>query len=86
LTAWQAEQVLTRNPKNRVAPSEEIEEKIRERAYAIWEQEGRPDGKHLEHWSRAKRMIAAAELHAAAGAVLTHEAAAMPHALDDGDE
>ena len=24
----------------------EIEEKIRERAYAIWKQEGRPDGKH----------------------------------------
>ena len=40
----------------------EIEQRIRGRAYAIWEQEGRPDGKHLQHWSRAKRLIAAEEL------------------------
>lgn len=26
---------------------------IRERAYAIWEDEGRPDGRALEHWERA---------------------------------
>jgi hypothetical protein len=29
------------------------EERIRSRAYALWEQEGRPDGKHHEHWERA---------------------------------
>ncbi len=40
--------------------------KIRARAYAIWEQEGRPDGKELEHWVQAKRLIAAEELCAAA--------------------
>ncbi len=28
-------------------------ELIQRRAYAIWEQEGRPDGKHDEHWRRA---------------------------------
>jgi hypothetical protein len=27
---------------------------IRERAYAIWEEEGRPEGKHLQHWLRAE--------------------------------
>ena len=26
---------------------------IRQRAYAIWEQEGRPHGKDEEHWRRA---------------------------------
>jgi hypothetical protein len=26
---------------------------IKQRAYAIWEKEGRPDGKHDEHWKRA---------------------------------
>ncbi|MGV3552714.1 DUF2934 domain-containing protein [Rhizobium sp.] len=26
---------------------------IQRRAYAIWEREGRPDGKHDEHWRRA---------------------------------
>jgi hypothetical protein len=33
---------------------EQKEQTIRERAYAIWEEEGRPDGKHLEHWRRAE--------------------------------
>ena len=28
-------------------------DKIKMRAFAIWEEEGRPDGKHLEHWERA---------------------------------
>jgi hypothetical protein len=26
---------------------------IRERAYAIWEQEGRPQGREWDHWVRA---------------------------------
>jgi hypothetical protein len=26
---------------------------IRERAYFIWEREGRPDGRSVEHWLRA---------------------------------
>jgi hypothetical protein len=33
---------------------------IRERAYEIWEQEGRPDGKDLDHWLRAEAEIIAA--------------------------
>jgi len=33
------------------------EARIRERAYAVWEQEGRPDGKHLEHWLQAEAEI-----------------------------
>ena len=37
------------------------EEAIRERAYAIWEAEGRPHGEDLDHWHRA-----AAEINAAA--------------------
>ena len=30
---------------------------IRERAYAIWEQEGHPDGKDLAHWLQAETEI-----------------------------
>jgi hypothetical protein len=33
------------------------EQALRERAYAIWEEEGRPDGKHLDHWRRAEDEI-----------------------------
>ncbi len=28
---------------------------IRIRAYEIWELEGRPDGRHVEHWLKAER-------------------------------
>lgn len=34
-------------------------ERIRRRAHEIWEREGRPDGKHDEHWSRAEREVQA---------------------------
>jgi hypothetical protein len=33
------------------------EEQIKNLAYAIWEQEGRPEGKHLEHYFRAKQIL-----------------------------
>lgn len=33
---------------------------IEARAHAIWEEEGKPDGRHLEHWLRAERLLAAA--------------------------
>jgi hypothetical protein len=39
---------------------DEREQAIRERAYAIWEQEGRPDGQDLDHWLRAEAEIIAA--------------------------
>ena len=33
--------------------SDDRERKVRERAYALWESEGRPSGRHDEHWYRA---------------------------------
>ena len=33
------------------------EHHIRQRAYEIWEQEGRPDGRQDEHWAQACREI-----------------------------
>ena len=35
------------------------ENEIRKRSYHIWEREGRPDGRHLDHW-----LMAQAELDA----------------------
>jgi Protein of unknown function (DUF2934) len=35
----------------------ETEAAIRARAYAIWEQEGRPEGRHDIHWQRAYEAI-----------------------------
>ena len=31
--------------------------RIRDRAYELWESEGRPDGRHDEHWHRARREL-----------------------------
>ena len=37
--------------------TEELERRIRDRAYRIWLEEGQPEGKYLDHWTRAKREI-----------------------------
>ncbi len=37
------------------------EAQIRELAYRIWEQEGKPEGKDREHYFRAKQMLEAQE-------------------------
>ena len=36
---------------------EDREHAIRERAYTIWEQDGRPEGRSLAHWSQAEAEI-----------------------------
>ena len=36
---------------------EEREQAIRERAYAIWEREGCPEGRSLAHWPQAEAEI-----------------------------
>ena len=37
-------------------PLDEAEERrVRERAYEIWEEEGCPEGRELDHWLRAAR-------------------------------
>jgi len=33
------------------------EEKIRKRAYELWQQEGQPDGRPDDHWYQAEREI-----------------------------
>lgn len=42
------------------------EEKIRARAYALWERGGYAHGSHEEHWSEAERQIDAEEAQGAA--------------------
>ena len=37
------------------------EQRVRERAYDIWQKAGCPDGKSVEHWLRAEAEIAAEE-------------------------
>ena len=37
--------------------SENLLEQIRERAYAIWERKGKPEGQELEHWLLAEQEL-----------------------------
>ena len=32
---------------------------IQERSYSIWEREGRPHGRHLQHWAQAEAELRA---------------------------
>jgi Protein of unknown function (DUF2934) len=52
-----------------------LEEKIRKRAYRIWEEEGRPGGREIAHWELAK--LAVAQEDAQASMLLPIE---KPHA------
>ena len=40
---------------------QEIECRIRERAYEIWEEEGRPHGREAQHWQQAAGEMADAQ-------------------------
>jgi hypothetical protein len=53
--------------------------RIRQRAYDLWEEAGRPDGKHLEFWN-------AAEQEVRVGGVKSKEldTAAAAESLDEG--
>lgn len=45
---------------------DEREQRRRERAYAIWEDEGRPEGADLDHWQRAEEQHQTTEAEVAA--------------------
>ena len=34
-----------------------LEQRIRERAYHLWDEEGRPQGRDLEFWERARELV-----------------------------
>ena len=39
-------------------PDADLQERIRSRAYLLWEQEGRPEGRAEAHWLRAEAELA----------------------------
>jgi hypothetical protein len=51
--------------------SESREQAVRERAYALWEQDGRPEGRSVAHWSQAEAEIAVEQALAAQDKVKT---------------
>jgi Protein of unknown function (DUF2934) len=51
----------------------EREQRIRERAHALWEREGRPEGRDGEHWAQACREIDMGEHAAESGTAGSYE-------------
>jgi hypothetical protein len=42
---------------NPLATNPEREQRVRERAYLLWESEGKPHGRDVEYWERARELI-----------------------------
>lgn len=56
-------------------------DKIAQTAYRIWDEEGRPEGRDLDHWLRAQAMLTASPPKAAKPAKPKAVAAAKPKAV-----
>ncbi|MDX8502783.1 DUF2934 domain-containing protein [Mesorhizobium sp. VK4C] len=59
--------------------TDDRQERIRRRAHEIWEQAGRPEGAHMEHWDQAAAEIDSAAKPKAKAA--PKKAAAKPKAV-----
>jgi len=44
-------------PRNPLANDPDRERRVRERAYHLWESEGRPHGRDVEYWERARELV-----------------------------
>ena len=55
---------------NPLVDTPEREARIREVAYRLWEEDGRPDGRDVEFWERARELVGIEE---SPGAGLVHE-------------
>lgn len=62
--------------------AEDMEERIRQHAYHLWEASGRPQGRDHEFWAQAREFIALEEDRP----ILPVRPQASAHALAPGDE
>jgi hypothetical protein len=65
---------MARNP---LATDSEYEQRVRERAYHLWEADGKPHGQDLDYWERARELIGMEE---SAGAGLLPNPQSNPNA------
>jgi hypothetical protein len=60
------------------------EQRVRERAYQLWEADGKPHGRDVEYWQRARELIAMEE--SAGSGLLPNPEARPGSVLDAGAE
>ncbi len=53
--AREKESAVSDNPLDENDPARQ--QRIRERAYHLWEADGRPEGRDLEYWERARELV-----------------------------
>lgn len=46
-----------KSPANPLTSDPEREQRVRERAYHLWETEGKPHGRDVEFWERARELV-----------------------------
>src|SRR3954451_23357975 len=56
---------------------DDVEERVKQRAYEIWEREGRPEGREADHWALAKEEVAIED---------NQSQALMPNPSQGGDD
>lgn len=66
------------DPTTEATVTDDRQERIRQRAHEIWEQAGRPEGSHMEHWDRATAEIDGAAVKPKKAAAKKPAAAATP--------
>src|ERR1700710_2847536 len=48
---------VRKSPANPLAVDPDREQRVRERAYHLWETEGKPHGRDVEYWERARELV-----------------------------
>jgi hypothetical protein len=59
------------------------DQRIRERAYALWEKEGSPEGRDAEFWERARLMIEAESAPPSTGSPVSASDRSVDVAVDE---
>ncbi len=64
--------------------SDERENQLKQRAYEIWEREGRPHGRHDEHWQQAEHLEQAGQTEKGQQSVEGEGSYTAARAYDEG--
>lgn len=62
------------------------EQRIRDRAYEIWEADGRPEGLEAEHWSQARDEMEPFDKQGDATAGSVESSVSIPMPRSEGDD
>ena len=58
-TKARATRAATRKPEASARHEGDLQQRIQQRAYQLWESEGRPEGREHAHWQQAQRELTA---------------------------